>query len=100
MPLLPRLLAVRGVAALLPLSRRAPLQMPPSGMRRRTRAMAAFTLIEVTVAASLMAMCATFAYATILSANRAAVSNRLYTLAQETARDQIDKLQFASPFNP
>jgi len=47
-----------------------------------------------------MSMCATFGYATILAANRTAVSNRLFTLAQEIARDQVDRLQCASPYNP
>src|SRR5580765_5728247 len=101
MPFLLRLLALRGVAALLSrrrLEHRVP--MPVSGMLIRRKNASAFTLLEVTVAASLMSLCATFAYATILAANRAAVSNRLFTLAQEVARNQIERLQFASPFNP
>jgi hypothetical protein len=56
--------------------------------------------MEVTIAAGLMGLCATFSYATILSANRAAVTNRLFSLAQELARDQVDRLQCTSPFNP
>jgi hypothetical protein len=47
-----------------------------------------------------MSMCATLAYVTILTSNRAAVSNRLLTLAQELARNQIDRIQCAAPFNP
>lgn len=71
----------------------------PSAWARRSTA-AGFTLIEVTVAAALMSLCATFAYATILVSNRTAVVNRLFTLAQETARNQIDRLECAAPFNP
>jgi prepilin-type N-terminal cleavage/methylation domain-containing protein len=71
----------------------------PSAWARRSAA-AGFTLIEVTVAAALMSLCATFAYATILVSNRTAVVNRLFTLAQETARNQIDRLDCAAPYNP
>ena len=47
-----------------------------------------------------MALCATFAYGAILLSNRTAVSNRLFTLAQELARDQIDRIECAAPYNP
>ncbi len=76
-----------------------PFHRAPSAWARRSTA-AGFTLIEVTVAAALMSLCATFAYATILVSNRTAVVNRLFTLAQETARNQIDRLECAAPFNP
>ncbi len=75
------------------------LSTEPSAWARRSTA-AGFTLVEVTVAAALMSLCATFAYATILVSNRTAVVNRLFTLAQETARNEIDRLECASPFNP
>jgi type II secretory pathway pseudopilin PulG len=71
----------------------------PSRWARRSAA-GGFTLVEVIVAGGLMSLCAAFAYATILVSNRTAVSNRLFTLAQEMARDQIDRLQCAAPYNP
>jgi prepilin-type N-terminal cleavage/methylation domain-containing protein len=80
--------------------------MPPlpsthrSSRWARRSAAAGFTLVEVIIAGALMSLCATFAYATILISNRTAVSNRLFTLAQELARDQIDRIQCATPFNP
>lgn len=64
------------------------------------RRWAAFTLVEVMVATAVMSIVATFAYATILATNRSAVSNRLYTMAQEMARDQVDRIECATPFNP
>lgn len=70
-----------------------------SNWARRSTA-AGFTLVEVTIAGALIALCATFAYATILVSNRTAVSNRLFTLAQEIARDRIDRLECAAPYNP
>jgi prepilin-type N-terminal cleavage/methylation domain-containing protein len=79
--------------------------MPPPSFSRpsawaRRSASAGFTLVEVTIAGALMSLCATFAYATILVANRTAVTNRLFTLAQEMARNQIDRIECASPYNP
>jgi prepilin-type N-terminal cleavage/methylation domain-containing protein len=71
----------------------------PSRWARRSAA-AGFTLVEVIIAGALMSLCATFAYATILVSNRTAVTNRLFTLAQEMARDRIDRLQCAAPYNP
>lgn len=71
----------------------------PSRWARRSTA-AGFTLVEVTIAGALMSLCATFAYATILVSNRTAVVNRLFTLAQEAARNQVDRLQCVSPYNP
>ncbi len=41
-----------------------------------------------------------FAYASMLISNRQATVNRLYTLAQEVARNQIDRIQTVAPFNP
>ena len=70
-----------------------------SGWLRRG-ASGGFTLVEVMVGTSLMSLCATFAYAAILMSNRTAVTNRLYTLAQELARNQIDAIECAAPFNP
>jgi prepilin-type N-terminal cleavage/methylation domain-containing protein len=66
----------------------------------RSRYRQGFTLVEVLVGLSIMALCATLAYATILTSNRTAVVNRLYTLAQEMARNQIDRIQCATPYNP
>lgn len=72
----------------------------PRSRWARRRATGGFTLVEVMIGASLMSLCATLAYATILVSNRAAVTNRLFTLAQELARNQVDRIQCASPFNP
>jgi prepilin-type N-terminal cleavage/methylation domain-containing protein len=74
--------------------------MAEPGRWARRSAAAGFTLVEVTIAGALMSLCATFAYATILVSNRTAVTNRLFTLAQETARNQIDRLACATPYNP
>jgi prepilin-type N-terminal cleavage/methylation domain-containing protein len=76
-----------------------PFPERPSAWARRSTA-AGFTLVEVTIAGALMSLCATFAYATILISNRTAVTNRLFTLAQEIARNEIDRLQCAAPYNP
>ncbi len=41
-----------------------------------------------------------FAYAAMLVSNRQAMVHRLYTLAEEMARDRIDRVLASSPFNP
>lgn len=74
--------------------------MPPGPRLRGLRSLAAFTLVETVMSVAVISVFLTLGYATLLLSNRQAMANRLYTLAEEMARDQIDRLQTAAPYNP
>ncbi|MBA3960547.1 MAG: prepilin-type N-terminal cleavage/methylation domain-containing protein [Chthoniobacterales bacterium] len=60
----------------------------------------AFTLIEVLVAATLLAILAAGSLWALSQANNYASINRLYTGAETAAQNRIDYLLSDSPFNP
>jgi hypothetical protein len=49
---------------------------------------------------AVFALIAALSCGALMAVNRQAVVNRLYTLAQEMARDQIDRIQSVTPYNP
>jgi type II secretory pathway pseudopilin PulG len=57
-------------------------------------------LVETTLSIAVLSIFCVLAYASMLASNRQATVNRLYTLAQEMARDQIDRLETVGPYNP
>jgi type II secretory pathway pseudopilin PulG len=59
-----------------------------------------FTLLEACIALSLIAICFSLSFATITKNNQIATTARLFTLAQELARNKIDQIESAAPFNP
>lgn len=59
-----------------------------------------FTLVEVVIAVSLLALFASGALWTLTQANRYAALSRLYTGAQLAAQNQIDLIMSRGPFNP
>ena len=59
-----------------------------------------FTLVEVLIAVSLLAMFAAGALWSLTQANRYASLSRLYTGAQMAAQSQIDLIMSKGPFNP
>jgi len=52
------------------------------------------------ISLALLSLLAASAFTALESANRQAMTTRLYTLAETMARDQIDRLQAIGPFNP
>lgn len=66
--------------------------------RRASRA--GITLVETTMSIAVLSLFLAMGYATLLIANKNAMISRLYTLAEEMARDQIDQIETASPYNP
>lgn len=68
--------------------------------KRRTNLQPGFTLVEALVGIAVLSLLAAAAYGAMLSANRQAMVNRLYTLAESNARDQLDRLLTVAPFNP
>lgn len=56
--------------------------------------------MEACIALSLIAICFSLTFATITKNNQIASTSRLFTLAQELARNQIDQIESAAPFNP
>lgn len=69
---------------------------PPS----KNVANAAFTFVEVMIAAGIVALIAAFSFGALTQLNQYATLNRLYTLAGAVARGQIDQIENATPFNP
>jgi prepilin-type N-terminal cleavage/methylation domain-containing protein len=59
-----------------------------------------FTMVEAIISLAIISLLAATAFAALHRANRNAMVARLYTLATSLARDEIDKLQTVSPFNP
>lgn len=66
----------------------------------RNSAASAFALVEALVSAALVAIITVSAIGGMTVMNRIAMTNRLLTLASNVARDQVDYLQTAGPFNP
>jgi type II secretory pathway pseudopilin PulG len=60
----------------------------------------AFTLLETVIALGLLVMLCGAGFVGMQMASQGSSVARLYTLAQETARSQIDQIETASPFNP
>lgn len=60
----------------------------------------AFTLVEIVVALTVVAIVAAAAFWSLTVTNRQAAANRLFTVAQAIAQNQIELFQTDSPFNP
>jgi prepilin-type N-terminal cleavage/methylation domain-containing protein len=68
-------------------------------MRARTQ-LHAFTLVEAMVALAIIAIVSALGFGGLTMANQYAMVARLYTVAEETARNQIDQIESATPYNP
>lgn len=69
-------------------------------LKKRSLGSGGFTLIEVLIAVSLLALFAGGALWTLTQANRYAALSRLYTGAQLAAQNQVDLIMSKGPFNP
>lgn len=70
-----------------------------AGSSRLSKA-SGLTLVETMMSIAVLSLFLSFGYGTLLLANKDAMIHRLYTLAEEMARDQIDRIESASPYNP
>ncbi len=66
----------------------------------RSHTQSGLTLVEAMISLAILALLTASAFAALESANRQAMTARLYTLAETMARDQLDRLQNIGPFNP
>jgi type II secretory pathway pseudopilin PulG len=71
-----------------------------SDMNSRKKSQTAFTLFEAMIGISIIAVLSSLGYAAMSTCGKSAVTARLHTLATEMARDQIDQIESASPYNP
>lgn len=67
---------------------------------KRHHTQSGLTLVEAMISLALLSLLAASAFTALESANRQAMTTRLYTLAGTMARDQVDRLQTLGPFNP
>ena len=74
--------------------------LDPFLAERKSCSSEGFTLVEVLIAVSLLALFASGALWTLTQANRYAALSRLYTGAQLAAQNQVDLIMSKGPFNP
>lgn len=70
----------------------------PKALRRARQG--GITLAETAMSVAILSLFIAFAYAAMMISNRQAMVHRLYTLAEEMARNQIDRIEAVGPFNP
>lgn len=71
----------------------------PTALKKRTTR-AGFTLVEVVLAVTMIALVGASSVWAFTAVNRYAFVNRLFTAAQGVARSQIELVQIDTPFNP